>query len=695
MKRRVIGLPEVSLGIKPKKGSKYAKGGWLPKYQDGGKLKDEVYGRKRNPDIVLEDRFNLPRTEKGKQYNIPSSVETAYHTAYKNYLAQSGGDKQKLADIYNKLELQEMTPDIMVKKFGTKYETPPSRDSFLLAKTKGGIPYAKRLALETLLFGPDRPTAKEFASKKFGKGMQGPTLDNGGFLNNISQGILSGLGNAILPGIGGVLLPQGNELARMEDGGKVPYGGIDYRTEVDDVVLGNKVNLGKNLMGSSTSEVAKQTSATTSVSKSQPAKVSTSTAKKQPPVFTGTKQQVSKPVVKEKAPIKIETSKKYSDEELAAIKSEFPNFDPNEFRRKQQSINPTMSPIEQALFSFLGAKGAVTGTSAAIKVLQRLGKANKERKQTYDDMVSSMVDNANYRVADSKSLSKVNPSTSLTKTTSPGKLTKTESLGKNVKMVFDKSKNKYVPDIKTYHISGNLNSPFKAYRPNTSTGQLKPGSSTKLLNENKYSKFLDENIEGVTPLPAKGGKQQPFFKSKTSGELPAGGQVKLLNENRYSRMLDDYLNTPTATSKVVEKATPRRKGKYDELFDFKYGGKLPKVIQSISPIADLFVPGLGSAMGILGAGISAVEAKKDRRMEQNSKFSALGANTNPYGYAHGGMLKGRHDLSYYKGRSHATGGIMVNSNAVPSDNVSAEVEGKEARFSVGGKTYIFSERLKI
>ncbi len=579
MKRRVIGLPEVSLGIKPKKGSKYAKGGWLPKYQDGGKLKDEVYGRKRNPDIVLEDRFNLPRTEKGKQYNIPSSVETAYHTAYKNYLAQSGGDKQKLADIYNKLELQEMTPDIMVKKFGTKYETPPSRDSFLLAKTKGGIPYAKRLALETLLFGPDRPTAKEFASKKFGKGMQGPTLDNGGFLNNISQGILSGLGNAILPGIGGVLLPQGNELARMEDGGKIPYGGVEYP------IKDRAVTLGKNLAFESA--ISKQTDK--------------ETPKKQSVKSTSNKQQASKTVAEKRSRSIAEeerdawnrirqnkqlpyplTLKGWFDDydtshgklinlffknrkgadlhntiresfdwydkvgsstsEVANIKSEFPNFDPNEWRRKQQSINPTMSPIEQALFSFLGAKGAVTGTSAAIKVLQRLGK---------------------------------------------------------------------------------------------------------------------------------------------------------LNKNKYSSMLDDYLNTPTATSKVVEKATPRRKGKYDELFDFKYGGKLPKVIQSISPIADLFVPGLGSAMGILGAGISAVEAKKDRRMEQNSKFSALGANTNPYGYAHGGMLKGRHDLSYYKGRSHATGGIMVNSNGVPSDNVSAEVEGKEARFSVGGKTYIFSERLKI
>ena len=61
----------------------------------------------------------------------------------------------------------------------------------------------------------------------------------------------------------------------------------------------------------------------------------------------------------------------------------------------------------------------------------------------------------------------------------------------------------------------------------------------------------------------------------------------------------------------------------------------------------------------------------------------------------GGTITGNSDLSFYKGKSHRDGGIMVNSKGVPSRNASAEVEGGETRFMYKDKAYIFSDKLTI
>jgi hypothetical protein len=61
----------------------------------------------------------------------------------------------------------------------------------------------------------------------------------------------------------------------------------------------------------------------------------------------------------------------------------------------------------------------------------------------------------------------------------------------------------------------------------------------------------------------------------------------------------------------------------------------------------------------------------------------------------GGTITGNNDLSFYKGKSHRDGGIMVNSKGVPSRNASAEVEGGETRFMYKDKAYIFSDKLTI
>lgn len=62
---------------------------------------------------------------------------------------------------------------------------------------------------------------------------------------------------------------------------------------------------------------------------------------------------------------------------------------------------------------------------------------------------------------------------------------------------------------------------------------------------------------------------------------------------------------------------------------------------------------------------------------------------------YGGMLTGKDDLSFYKGRSHANGGILVSQKGTPSKKAIAEVEGNETRYQRKNDTYIFSDKLVI
>lgn len=116
--------------------------------------------------------------------------------------------------------------------------------------------------------------------------------------------------------------------------------------------------------------------------------------------------------------------------------------------------------------------------------------------------------------------------------------------------------------------------------------------------------------------------------------------------------------------------------------------------------ANALLPGLGSILSpVLSQVGSAVggtiggKAGAGKQMQQD--MNALTVNKNPYGFAFGGALTGRSDASVYKGRLHSRGGILVNSKGVPSGKPDAEVEGGELAVTIGGKSYIFSNRLKI
>jgi len=106
----------------------------------------------------------------------------------------------------------------------------------------------------------------------------------------------------------------------------------------------------------------------------------------------------------------------------------------------------------------------------------------------------------------------------------------------------------------------------------------------------------------------------------------------------------------------------------------------------------LGVPGLGGIFSALG---SVIGKKIGEPKDLQNRLNELTVNKNPYGFALGGALSGMEDAAVYKGRLHNKGGIMVNAKGVPSNKPDAEVEGGEVKVTLGGKEYIFSNRLII
>lgn len=106
----------------------------------------------------------------------------------------------------------------------------------------------------------------------------------------------------------------------------------------------------------------------------------------------------------------------------------------------------------------------------------------------------------------------------------------------------------------------------------------------------------------------------------------------------------------------------------------------------------LGIPGLSGVLSMLG---NVVGSKIGAPIDMQNQMNQLTVNKNPYGFAFGGALTGRADAGVYKGRLHTNGGILVNSKGVPSANPDAEVEGGELAVTIGGKSYIFSNRIKI
>ena len=142
---------------------------------------------------------------------------------------------------------------------------------------------------------------------------------------------------------------------------------------------------------------------------------------------------------------------------------------------------------------------------------------------------------------------------------------------------------------------------------------------------------------------------------------------------------------------------------------YNIGGAL----ESISPLADMALPGLGAALNFASSFIQAGAMKKEAQDQTTSNLTEKTINTNPYGYALGGLLKNR---NYYKGRQYASGGLLtgkedtavykgakhgkeggisVNSNGIPDKQGMNEVEGDEVVFQYKDKSYIFSDKLII
>lgn len=151
---------------------------------------------------------------------------------------------------------------------------------------------------------------------------------------------------------------------------------------------------------------------------------------------------------------------------------------------------------------------------------------------------------------------------------------------------------------------------------------------------------------------------------------------------------------------------------------YNLGGNLQKTqnvlgtTQGVAGLGDMVVPGLGTALnaaiGIFGQGFIKHAANKDI---ENS-LTQMTVNTNPFGFALGGMLKktkayknrsyasgglleGTDDLGVYNGASHEQNGIKVSKSGIPSKEGINEVEGKETVFKMKDQAYIFSDKLKI
>ena len=140
----------------------------------------------------------------------------------------------------------------------------------------------------------------------------------------------------------------------------------------------------------------------------------------------------------------------------------------------------------------------------------------------------------------------------------------------------------------------------------------------------------------------------------------------------------------------------------------EHGGELPMLEgggaastgQAIGSLvgsaANMIVPGLGSILSpVLGMAGAAIGGGIDKQNGLRATYGKATTNTNPYGFELGGMIGGKEDLSYYKGRQHRHGGILVSGNGTPSYNPVAEVEGGETRWKVGNKAFIFSKKLKV
>lgn len=132
---------------------------------------------------------------------------------------------------------------------------------------------------------------------------------------------------------------------------------------------------------------------------------------------------------------------------------------------------------------------------------------------------------------------------------------------------------------------------------------------------------------------------------------------------------------------------------------YNQGGELlgQVVPQALSLGLNVAAPGLGSIIApIVGGLITKGQEKNNALQLLNDHYNSTKIGTNPYGYMkNGGQLQGSYSVPEFQGANHSQGGINVSDMGIPSTNPVAEVEDGETKYTIKGKTFIFSNKLRV
>ncbi len=234
--------------------------------------------------------------------------------------------------------------------------------------------------------------------------------------------------------------------------------------------------------------------------------------------------------------------------------------------------------------------------------------------------------------------------------------------------------------------------------------------SVKTNNAEKLKQFKASQANNYLDYKEKASTVKTQVKDPNTGKkltisVDAPG-LKTIREKRelLKSLKQEAINysDPTNTSKSnrnLEDIRLRSDNRINNLTRFENGGAAStgQAIGSlVGSAANMIVPGLGSILSpVLGMAGAAIGGGIDKQNGLRATYGKATTNTNPYGFELGGMIGGQEDLSYYKGRQHRHGGILVSGNGTPSYNPVAEVEGGETRWKVGNKAFIFSKKLKV
>ena len=119
--------------------------------------------------------------------------------------------------------------------------------------------------------------------------------------------------------------------------------------------------------------------------------------------------------------------------------------------------------------------------------------------------------------------------------------------------------------------------------------------------------------------------------------------------------------------------------------------------QAIGLGLNAVVPGLGSIVSpLVGSAINKAKEEKNTLQVLTDHYNSVKTGTNPYQYMKdGGELKGSYSVPEFSGASHSQGGIQTNADGIPSTMPTAEVEDGETKYTIKGKTVVFSKSLKL